>query len=282
MDDAPMLRTSTGKPDTTARHILWALAEHAHEDGTNAFPSVLRIQYRTGFDRRTVQRALRRLEDAGLIVPDGTVRGCTRWRLAMELRRPPSDWEELEAEEEAGRASAAERQRRSRAKRVTHSDDVTVTHSGDVTVTDADDVTDPCHALQVRTSRTLSAHVTHSTPPEPPMNHQEPKASRPQPPPSRPDAAPQPPAADTPATAQTLVAEWLDRTTKRPPSTVIGQVAKHTRALLAEGIDPDDVRRGLARWMTKGLHPTTLPAVVNEVMNATPARPRTAYVPEIF
>lgn len=37
--------------------------------------------------------------------------------------------------------------------------------------------------------------------------------------------------------------------------------------MLAEGIDPDDVRRGLAAWMTKGLHPSTLPSVVNEVMN---------------
>lgn len=68
-------------------------------------------------------------------------------------------------------------------------------------------------------------------------------------------------------TAQTIVAEWLDRTTKRPPDRVVGQVAKLTGEMLAEGIDPDDVRRGLAAWMTKGLHPSTLPSVVNEVMN---------------
>ncbi|MBB5118708.1 helix-turn-helix domain-containing protein [Streptomyces eurocidicus] len=88
MDDAPMLRTDKGKPDTTARHVLQALAEHAHKDGSNAHPSLLRIQYRTGYDRRTVQRAQRRLEDAGLISANGAVRGCTRWKLHLEKRRP--------------------------------------------------------------------------------------------------------------------------------------------------------------------------------------------------
>ena len=57
MDHAPMPRTEKGKPDTTARHVLQALAEHASPTGTDAHPSVLRIQYRTGYDRTTVQRA---------------------------------------------------------------------------------------------------------------------------------------------------------------------------------------------------------------------------------
>ncbi|WP_267244392.1 hypothetical protein [Streptomyces sp. PR69] len=69
-------------------------------------------------------------------------------------------------------------------------------------------------------------------------------------------------------TAQTIVGEWLQRTTKRPPRSVIGQMAKQIHVLLEEDrIDPDDIRRGIARWMQKGLHPSTLPAVVNEVMN---------------
>lgn len=38
--------------------------------------------------------------------------------------------------------------------------------------------------------------------------------------------------------------------------------------MLEEGIDPDDVRSGLLEWARKGkLHPSTLPSVVNEVMN---------------
>ncbi|MEU0087223.1 hypothetical protein [Streptomyces sp. NPDC006274] len=69
-------------------------------------------------------------------------------------------------------------------------------------------------------------------------------------------------------TAQTIVSEWLERTAKRPPKSVIGQMAKQIRVLLEEHIDPDDIRRGIAHWMTKGLHPSTLPSVVNQVMNA--------------
>lgn len=78
-----------------------------------------------------------------------------------------------------------------------------------------------------------------------------------------------------PVTAQTIVAEWLDRVGKRPPASVIGQMAKQIRVLLEDdGIDPDDIRRGIARWMAKGLHPAVLPSVVNEVMNAGPPRPQ--------
>lgn len=73
--------------------------------------------------------------------------------------------------------------------------------------------------------------------------------------------------ADAP-TAQTIVTEWIDRCPARPPNRVIGQVAKLVGEMLAEGIDPADTRRGLKAWMTKNLHPSTLPSVVNEVMNA--------------
>lgn len=69
--------------------------------------------------------------------------------------------------------------------------------------------------------------------------------------------------------AQQLVAEWLDHTPKRPPNAVIGQVGKQLAALLAEGQDPDDLRRALAAWTTKGLHPSTLPSVVHEVANSS-------------
>jgi hypothetical protein len=122
---------------------------------------VLRIQYRTGYDRTTVQRALRRLEKAGLIAKDGTVDSRTRYKLAMELRRPATDWSDLEREEDGFRAAAAERKRRSRSKGVTHAESVTVTDGEGVTVTDAEsvtaDVTDSTpsrHALKVRPSRT--------------------------------------------------------------------------------------------------------------------------------
>ncbi|MFD7554164.1 helix-turn-helix domain-containing protein [Streptomyces sp. NPDC059835] len=176
MDDAPMLRTPAGKADTTARHVLQALAEHASKTGTNTHPSEIRLQYRTGYDRRTVQRALRRLEDAKLIIPDGTVQDRNRYRLAMNIVRDPSDWDALEREEQDSRAAATERQRRARARRVTHSNDVTVTDSPSVTEPDVTHSESARRALQMRDvthfksgRHALSAAVTTNEPPvEPP------------------------------------------------------------------------------------------------------------------
>lgn len=80
----------------------------------------------------------------------------------------------------------------------------------------------------------------------------------------------EPPVGET--TARVILAEYLERCAKRPPATVIGQLGKHVKAMLEEGIDPDDIRRGLSAWMAKRLNPSTLPSVVNEVMNHIPAR----------
>lgn len=155
MDDAPMLLTDKGKPDTTARGVLQALAEHAHKDGGGAHPSVLRLQYRTGYDRRTVQRALRRLEVGSLIVATGETNGRTIWKLALHLKRPESDWSDLERLEEDERKAAAERKRRSRSKQVTHSASVTVTDSASVTDGGVTHSASGGHALEMR-------DVTHS------------------------------------------------------------------------------------------------------------------------
>ncbi|WP_069751647.1 hypothetical protein [Streptomyces sp. EN16] len=81
------------------------------------------------------------------------------------------------------------------------------------------------------------------------------------------EAAPETP---EPINAQTIVGEWLDRVNKRPPNNVIGQTSKQIKALLGEGIDPDDIRKGLARWMAKGSSPSAIPSFVNEAMNAAP------------
>lgn len=176
MDDAPMLRTEKGKPDTTARNVLQVLAEHADKRGHNARPSVVKLRYRTGYERRTVQRALRRLEDAGLIRATGKHHDNTVYALALHLSRPAADWSELLAEEERDKDAAKERQRKARARRaattaVTDSDAVTVTDSDDVTedgVTDSDDVRHASEARDVTQSEcgrhALNAAVTVSEP----------------------------------------------------------------------------------------------------------------------
>jgi hypothetical protein len=75
-------------------------------------------------------------------------------------------------------------------------------------------------------------------------------------------------------TAQMIIAEWIERAPKRPPEQIIGKTGKSIAALLAEGIDPDDIRRGVNAWMQKGLDPSTLPSVVNEVMNGSHRKSR--------
>ncbi|MCL6734421.1 hypothetical protein [Streptomyces neyagawaensis] len=76
--------------------------------------------------------------------------------------------------------------------------------------------------------------------------------------------------AEAPVTAQTIVGEWLERCSERPPSRVVGQLSREIRVLLDEDrIHPDWIRRGIARWMKKNLHPATLASVVHEVMNDT-------------
>jgi hypothetical protein len=71
-------------------------------------------------------------------------------------------------------------------------------------------------------------------------------------------------------TAQALIAEWIDHCRKRPPRQVISRVGRELNVMLSENTDRDDVRRGLALWHQRGLDPSVLPSVVNEVMNASP------------
>lgn len=72
-------------------------------------------------------------------------------------------------------------------------------------------------------------------------------------------------------TAQTLVAEWIEHCPKRPPSRVIGQVAREVRTMLDEGIGYADVRAGMQAWHTKRLHPSALASVVHEQRTPRPS-----------
>lgn len=72
--------------------------------------------------------------------------------------------------------------------------------------------------------------------------------------------------------AQALIAEWIDHCSQRPPKRVIGQTAREIRILLDEGIPGADVRRGLAAWHAKGLHPSALASVVHETRTSADRR----------
>lgn len=69
--------------------------------------------------------------------------------------------------------------------------------------------------------------------------------------------------------AQQLIAEYTAACVHRPPSGVLSHLGRETAKLLAEGIEPSHIRAGLALHRAKGLHPSTLPSLVHEAMNAT-------------
>jgi hypothetical protein len=92
--------------------------------------------------------------------------------------------------------------------------------------------------------------------------------------PSRPEVPAEP--ASGGRTAQVLVAEWIDHCPERPPSRVIGQVAKELAGCLNDGIPYEAVRAGLQQWQLRGLHPSNIASVVHELrtVGASPIRPR--------
>ncbi|MFC0844679.1 hypothetical protein ACFH04_13320 [Streptomyces noboritoensis] len=56
----------------------------------------------------------------------------------------------------------------------------------------------------------------------------------------------------------------------RAPKSFLGHLGKQIRLLLEEGYGPDTLRPALERLRVKGLHPSVLPSLVNEVLNAEP------------
>lgn len=73
--------------------------------------------------------------------------------------------------------------------------------------------------------------------------------------------------------AKRLMAEYLRGCSRRPPKTFLGHLGKEIRQLLDEGFEPEALRPALDRLRTKGLHPSVLPSLVNEVVNSAPASP---------
>lgn len=73
-------------PNPTAKLVLIGLANHAHADGTCAWPSVETLAHYAGCNRRTAQRNLRVLADAGLIVEDSP--DHPSWQAIDPRRRP--------------------------------------------------------------------------------------------------------------------------------------------------------------------------------------------------
>jgi hypothetical protein len=65
-----------------------------------------------------------------------------------------------------------------------------------------------------------------------------------------------------------LIGEYTAACDERPPSDVTGHLGRVTKRLLGEGIDPQHVRAGLRRFAEIQGHPSRLPSLVNDSMNA--------------
>ncbi len=112
-------------------------------------------------------------------------------------------------------------------------------------------------------STTLLGRVPETLSDTPPVRAHDTRVPPPPPPPPPSSASGGAVASDRP-TAQTLLAEWLDHCEQRPPRRVRDHTAREIKTMLDEGIPVDDVRRGLAAWHAKRLHPSALASVVHE------------------
>ncbi|WP_185836838.1 hypothetical protein [Streptomyces sp. WAC 06783] len=80
--------------------------------------------------------------------------------------------------------------------------------------------------------------------------------------------APAPDSAAEPGSAKQLVAEYVSACAHRPPKDKLGHLGRQVRRLLDEGFQPEPIRTALERLRVKGLHPSVLPSLVDEALNA--------------
>ncbi|MFF2955886.1 hypothetical protein ACFVVU_31620 [Kitasatospora sp. NPDC057965] len=68
--------------------------------------------------------------------------------------------------------------------------------------------------------------------------------------------------------ANQLVGEYVTACAQRPPASVLGHLGKVVKTLLDEGIAVEHIRSGLRRFAEIQGHPSRLPSLVNDAMNA--------------
>ena len=69
------------------KSIALVLAEHAHEDGSETYPSIATIALESGFSRSTVERSIKKLCEMHIIVKtkNWTPRHSNRYRFVIDL-----------------------------------------------------------------------------------------------------------------------------------------------------------------------------------------------------
>ncbi len=82
--------------------------------------------------------------------------------------------------------------------------------------------------------------------------------------------APAPGSLSDKVSAKDLVAEYAKGCKRRPPSDTLGLLGRKIKTLLDEDFAPGDIRAAMDLLRDKGLHPSVLPSLVNQVVNASP------------
>lgn len=85
--------------------------------------------------------------------------------------------------------------------------------------------------------------------------------------------APAPDASSANISAKQLVAEYVRGCNRRPPEDFLGHLGRKINVLLDERFEADNIRAALDKLRAKGLNPSVLPSLVNEVVNAIPQSP---------
>lgn len=86
---------------------------------------------------------------------------------------------------------------------------------------------------------------------------------------------------DAGVSAKELIGEYVASCRERPPGDVIGHLGRVVKKLLAEGVAPEYVRAGLRRFGEIQGHPSRLPSLVNDAMNAPDGLARPGFRPTV-
>src|SRR4028119_1001522 len=95
------------------QNILIAMADHANDDGVNCFPGVDYLAWKCGYDRRSIQRILRLLEDDGLIsplaFPEGGRGHATEYKIDVTRAKkkiPFEEFKRIQREKKGGNSTS--------------------------------------------------------------------------------------------------------------------------------------------------------------------------------
>lgn len=92
----PNLKTDSGEtvPDSTAKFVLLALADHCNDDGEGAYPSISRLCNKTSLSRGTVCNAVNALRNNGYTTYEGVSnRGTSNYTVSIDKLKASSTTE---------------------------------------------------------------------------------------------------------------------------------------------------------------------------------------------